>query len=511
MIYIDSRRCGEGKTFDGLPNAKTYRGFVLATWARIKQHYKWDDYCLVVLPSIKLCNYYRDGETVDVTNTTTGKVEQRVTVGLREWILEQSSHKFDSITDERQRTETLNRNLGNQLAVLHSQVIGEDGKPINVQAELHKAIEQKCSVIIITQETFKNCDIDSLNRQYYHLIIDEAIEPYREQTIYHDKNCKVDFDLSNNLAIMEAPDTAVAWKQIQFDDIKGNALIDSGDLVTDLTHKNWRNRCLHTDSEKLLGIVPKTKAITIIQELRAEIMEHWASIWVACAAFEVTFMRYWLDRNKIAWRIHPQLEFVRHTTEVIVNGSDELIWSKHKKNNLPNIYSEFGVYAGNIIKNEPTLRLSNNGSPKLFENEVTMTHNIAGMNSYTDIKHISLESALNPSPTMSKFLLDAHEEQFDGQTGDLIYQARTLYLYYQAAMRSCLRNDEPANIHILDKRALRGFDTFFANMNLGEEYKFTLPEKKKVGRKPTNESGIAMTSAERQRKRRALLKEQSNA
>lgn len=476
-VIVDSRRCGEGKTFDGLPTAPKDKGHILSTWAKIKQHFQWDDNCLVVLPSIALCEYYKNE--------------------FIQYVVKHSPHKFQS----RSTQELIENNWQNQLAVLHSD------NSDNVQSKLHQAVVDKCAIIIITQETFKNCDIPSGHRQHYHLICDEAIEPYREQTIYHDKNCQVDFDLKNNCQLLEPPDSAIAWNEIRFFNLAGNAFIDSGDLAKDLTHPNWRNRCLHTDYQKLTGVIPKAERVTVIQELNPSLFLHWSTIWIACAAFEVTFMRYWFDRHKIQWRAHRLLGFEKHKTPLYIYGSGDLIWSSYKQDTQPHIIQEFAKQAKPIVNDSEILVLRNKKMPAVFAKETLLPHNSAGSNDYTDKNFISVESALNPTPVLSKFLQAVHEAEFDGKQGDLVHIARTVYTFYQTIMRSCLRKGQPATVFSLDKRVITGLFDFFDNIILGGEFQFTVKENEKSGRKAIRADGTPMTASERQRRSRQLKRE----
>ena len=169
-ITVDSRKCGEGKTYDNSPTATYHQGRVLSTWSIIKQRWQLNDKCLVVLPSIALCEQYKEEFTQYINqNSITG------------WT--------------------------NQLSVLTS----ADKDITNVQAKLHEELAAGCAIIIITQAAFLQSDVPSVYRQQYHLIIDEAIMPYREIAIYHEETCGIDFNWNDNTEIVEATDLAVEW------------------------------------------------------------------------------------------------------------------------------------------------------------------------------------------------------------------------------------------------------------------------------------------------------------
>lgn len=469
MIYIDSRRCASGKTRDGLPTAIIdkpnihNKGIELSTWALIKTRYELGDRVLVVLPSLLLLDDY----------------EQEFT----DYMLSEGV------------------NIKNQLKVLSSKTSK------NVQADLQQALFARTMIIIITQAAFLESEILSSQRTWtghkteddaseftegYHLIIDEAIEPYRELQYYHEKDCVVNFDWAENSKMLEAPDLAVEWKQIWFSDkLRGNVMTDGSEVVRGMANKNWRNRMLEDDYKKFTGVVERAKRVSIIQELQPEIFSHWMSVWVACAKFEVTFMRYWMDAHNLKWTIRPKLEFVPHTTKLIItgNGDSNFKWSSYKQQNEPELLEQFGDVTKPIVGNKPVICLRNlNGEPiytevidvidatgKLHKNipqEQLVPHNCAGGNQWRHIEYVSLESALNPTPKLNEFLYSVYgistKGNLDGATRDLVHMARTVYTFYQTLMRSCLRIGQPATALCLDNRVIIGFSEFFDNIELNE-------------------------------------------
>ena len=444
MIYIDSRRCASGKTRDGLPTAIFDKGIELSTWALIKTRYEMGDRVLVVLPSLLLLEDYQQ----EFDDYMTG-------IGV---------------------------NVTNQLRVLSSKTSK------NVQADLQQALFARTMIIIITQAAFLESEILSSQRSWsdneasttegYHLIIDEAIEPYRELQYYHEKDCKVNFDWLENSSILEAPDLAVEWKEVRFYNLRGNVMTDGSEVVRGMANKNWRNRMLADDYAKFTGIVERAKRVSIIQELQPEIFSHWMSVWVASAKFEVTFMRYWMDAHNLKWQVRPKLEFVAHTTPVIITGNADadFKWSSYKQQNEPELIQQFADIALPIVGDEPVLVLRNSGENKIYqryeEQEHKVPHNCAGGNQWRHIKFVSLESALNPTPKLNEFLYSVYgisnKGNLDGATRDLVHMARTVYTFYQTVMRSCLRENQPATVLCLDNRVILGLAEFFDNIELNE-------------------------------------------
>ena len=481
---VDSRRCASGKTRDGLPTAIIDKGIEQSTWALIKARYEMGDRVFVVLPSLFLCEDY----------------ERELTSYLDELL---------GIPDSIEKMFY----KSNQLKVITSKTSK------NVQLDLKHALLSRTMIIVITQAAFLESEILSSEKRWqahrsdkdavgftegYHLIIDEAIEPYRELQYYHEKDCVVNFDWAENSEMLEAPDLAVEWKQIWFSDkLRGNVMTDGSEVIRGMANKNWRNRMLEEDYKKFTGVVERAKRVSIIQELQPEIFSHWMSIRVASAKFEVTFMRYWMDAHKLEWTIPPKLKFVPHSTPVLItgNGDTDFKWSSYKQQNEPELIAQFADIVTPIVGDEPVLVLRNNGENKIYQKVITITdengkeqqveqenkvpHNCAGGNQWRHIKFVSLESALNPTPKLNEFLYSVYgistKGNLDGARRDLVHMARTVYTFYQTVMRSCLRENQPATVLCLDNRVILGLSEFFDNIELNE-FVLSRKETAEVGR-----------------------------
>lgn len=462
QIIIDSRRCGEGKTYDLSPTAVTdLKGNNLSTWANIKQRHRLGDRCLVVLPSKALCDRY----------------EQE----LAEFVAVASPFDTD-----------------NQLKKITSD------NSSNVQRQLHQALNENCAIIIITQAAFLQSQILSTQRDYY-LIIDEAIMPYREVAVYHEQDCLVDFNWATNASCLVAPDGAVEWNELRFHNLQGNFITDQAETTRFLFNDNWRCRVHRDDFDKFAGVIPKNQRISVIQELRPELFMGWRQVWIACAAFEYTFMCHWMTAHNIAYTIHKLLPFKPHTVKLTIHGPDDLkwSWSNYKQQNYPEIIQQYIQQVKPLADAEGVLILRNNDQTRqIFDLEQRLPHNSAGSNDYSSFEYISLESALNPTPTMTRFLTDVYGLARDPRQ-DPVHMAQTVYTFYQTIMRSCLRNDEPATVFCLDNRVIMGLSEFFTNIEFsGIALDFEAAE---LGRPQTTQLGRALSAAERNfiaRKRR---------
>lgn len=458
-IIVDSRRCGEGKTYDRSPTATTHQGRTLSTWSNIKTLWLFNDRCLVVLPSLALCEAYKQ------------EFEQYI-----------QDNSAPGVT--------------NQLAVITSEQYD------NVQRQLHDELKNGCAIIIITQAAFLMSNIPAAYRQQYNLIIDEAFMPYREIPVYHEQECLVDFEWATNTTLIEALDGAVEWHELRFHNIKGNFITDNSEITRDLFTDNWRCRCHIEDYAKFAAAIPKNERMSIIQELRPEIFHNWKSIWIACAAFEYTFLAKWMTEHAIAWKIHPKLQFKPHDIEVKIHGpEDKFTWSNYKQTNEPELIDQYRDQATAIAKRDGVLVLRNISQPRqVFHKEQKLPHNSAGSNDYRHYEYVSLESALNITPNLTRFLRDVYGiERANGL--DIAHMAQTVYTFYQTLMRSCLRDGKPATVFCLDNRVVLGLGEFFTNINYTELRLIRRSDIEEPGR-PTGSGlstglGRALTSHER--------------
>jgi hypothetical protein len=246
-------------------------------------------------------------------------------------------------------------------------------------------------------------------------------------------------------------------------------------------------------------VIPKTERLSIIQELRAEIFDNWASCWIACAAFEYTFMSKWMNERDIKWAIHPKLPFRPHEVEINIHGPDDLkfTWSSYKQDNEPELINQYRNQTTSIAQRDGVLVLRNNSQRRqIFTDEQLLPHNSAGSNKYRQYEYISLESALNTTPNMTRFLRDVYGLERE-RSHDPVHIAQTVYTFYQTLMRSCLRDNKPATVFCLDNRVILGLGEFFTNINFTELRLVRRTDINEPGRPTSTDLGRALTAAER--------------
>jgi hypothetical protein len=192
--------------------------------------------------------------------------------------------------------------------------------------------------------------------------------------------------------------------------------------------------------------------------------------------------------------------------------NDTFSWSKYRRNTQPDALPEFYRYVEGQLQGGPCLVVRNNDElTAKLSNEQKITHNVHGINTYSDSTAVCLSTALKPGWSFKSFLMQQAEAAGvgDQDRDGFIARAFGSYLFYQILMRSALRidsNDKPVHCFVLDVEIAMGlmdyFDSDLFSKNL---ITFSLTCMNKSPRKKTK---IAMTPAEKQkryRQRKAAL------
>jgi hypothetical protein len=409
MITIDARRCGAGKTRGENNNPQDSRSINYKINALIEDNEK----VLVVLPGVNLIKEYKK--------------------------------QFPYAT------------------VIYSDIA------TNVSGELFESINNGDRLIIITHKAFLQQQIHIQTKQHYNLIIDEAFDPWKELTISSERK-DIIFDW-NEHALINDSFVDCDYFEIEFVDLATNNITCDSNIVRDLTNKNWLNYVKRKQYDELTSA--GKKRVSVIQELHPYLLTGWSSVHLAAAAFDKTFLSWWMKKHEMAYSvIHP---FIPHQTPIFMyypdlGDGDGFNNSRNKKTTMPWVREQFNEFVASV--SEPVLRLKNNvDQAGIFADEHCVKHNVAGINSYSHIQHVSLESSLNPSPEMTVWFnkqIDCACLPMNQKKDGLIYSARTGYLYYQVLMRSCLRNGQEASVFTLDSRAILAIIDYFDNYDFNE-------------------------------------------
>ena len=334
----------------------------------------------------------------------------------------------------------------------------------NVQSQLQTAVSEMYDVVIITHAAFLHSEITPSLKRNYNLIIDEAFDPWRFHDYTQEKKDQI-FDW-NKLVYSNISFEEPEYSTVMFDDMLTNSVTQNSTFIRDISSRNWVNY-INTDAlNEMLN--ERQFKINIIQELDPMLLSDWGSVHVACAKFEKTFMHMWFKKHKIKFTITEPFE--KHTDTINIyypdDGDGGWDWSRNKKTTMAWLHAEFKDHFSKVISDTEYLRLKNNADVRCSHFEKTCPHNAAGLNDYSDIKSVVLESALNPTPEMAKWLNDIADTYLNND--DTAFSARTGYTYYQVLMRCCLRKNLPADVFVIDKRAVVELADYFSNINLCE-------------------------------------------
>jgi hypothetical protein len=361
----------------------------------------------------------------------------------------------------------------------------------NVQAHLHNAFNNGAELIIITHKAFQESQILSGTRGLYNLIIDEAFDPWRSQT-YEQSSLDINFKWDSLLMATPVDET---WNTLHLTyDIRTNTISNSSNFVRDIYNTNWR---MYIKTEQYESwTMDGTRRVEFVQELNPAVLSDWHSVHVAAAAFEKTFMYWWVLKHGIDIKVTKPFE--PHTTQITIHYPDDghggTTWSKYKTLNQPEIKGIFRDYVNAV--GAPLLRLKNNNDFTVMNNSEVISHNAAGINGKSHYEHVVMESTLNPTPLMGEWLkMQASNYLPSTIKADVaLFEARTGYIFYQVGMRCCLRDDKPAHFYVIDNRAVISLAGYF-----------NAPITKEIHYK-SDKGPAPLTPTEKQRARRAKKK-----
>ena len=127
-----------------------------------------------------------------------------------------------------------------------------------------------------------------------------------------------------------------------------------------------------------------TSELSIAADLNPALVNGWISVHIAAAAFDTTFMSMWLKANGIAYK--TVVPFKPHKQAPIFHmPEDEFSWSKYRRNVQPDALPSFYRYVEEKLQGGPCLVVRNNDElTARIHNEVKITHNVHGINTYSD-------------------------------------------------------------------------------------------------------------------------------
>jgi hypothetical protein len=406
----------------------------------------------------------------------------------------------------------------------------DSGSGLNVSAEILNALANRAPMVIITEEAFRRTHISWDIKCDYHLIIDEAINPYSIEELRIDPKIALQLD-----KIFSVEDKTKSW-----DDYETYFKIEIEKMNISAAEKlKWEENCRPKSWASLKRIAVEsssifeeslqwrrlmnpntrlwvtwahwqkikagdTRELSIAVELNDSMVNGWISVHIAAAAFDSTFMSMWLKANGVSYTI--SVPFKPHKQVPIFHvPEDSFSWSKYRRNTQPDALPEFYRYVEGQLQGGPCLVVRNNDElTAKLSNEQKITHNVHGINTFSDSTAVCLSTALKPGWSFKSFLMQQAEVAFgDQHNHGFIAKAFGSYMFYQILMRSALRvdgNSKPVHCFILDYEIVMGLIEFFDLNVVGKMLReFTLACMKKAPRKKTK---IAMTPAEKQKRYR---------
>jgi hypothetical protein len=407
----------------------------------------------------------------------------------------------------------------------------DSGSGLNVSAEILNALANREPMVIITEEAFRRTHISWDIKCDYHLIIDEAINPYSIEELRIDPKIALQLDKIFSLA-----DKPASWTSFESEiKPKLDCMLADGTIKT-----SSYNQMIPTDWASLKRIAVEsssifqesyqwrrlmnpntrlwvtwahwqkikagdTRELSIAVELNDSIMNGWISVHIAAAAFDSTFMSMWLKANGVTYM--TSVPFTTHKQSPIFHlPNDKFSWSKYRRNTQPDALPEFYRYVEGQLKGGPCLVVRNNDEiAAKLSNEQKITHNVHGINTYSESTAVCLSTALKPGWSFKAFL--SQQAQMAG-IGDqdrdgFIARAFGSYMFYQILMRSALRvdgNSKPVHCFVLDHEIAMGLMDFFdAAAQIQQISPFALTCMNKA---PLKKTKIAMTPAEKQKRYR---------
>ena len=407
----------------------------------------------------------------------------------------------------------------------------DTGSGLNVSAEILKALSNRVPMVIITEEAFRRTHISWDIKCDYTLIIDEAINPYSIEELHIDPKIALQLD-----KIFSIEDDSKAWGQYEsyfkFE-------IEKLDLTTaekqawhkEFTPKSWASlkrvavesssifeeslqwRRLMNPNARLWVTWAHwqkikegdTRELSIAVELSDSMVNGWISVHIAAAAFDTTFMSMWLKANGVSYT--TSVPFTPHKqTPIFHIPQDKFSWSKYRRNMQPDALPEFYRYVEGQLQGGPCLVVRNNDEMSArLNNEQKITHNVHGINSYSDSTAVCLSTALKPGWSFKAFLTQQAEKAglLSQKVDEFIATAFGSYMFYQILMRSALRvegNSKPVHCFVLDYEIAMGLMNYFdIDAYTNQMVLFSLGCMNKNPRKKTK---VAMTPAEKQKRYR---------
>ena len=359
----------------------------------------------------------------------------------------------------------------------HIKVINTDNAE-NVSTELHKALEDRHPFVCITHQALIHTRLDLLVKSSYHLIIDEAINPYALIKInLNSKWYPWKKDMFSEVFVFqeETHKNDTTWHPLYVnnpDPDNETPFFKDSKRWKELMNKNFQYYMQPINHNSVC--TNEKVQMSLVQELNYTVLSDYQSVYIASASFESTFMYQWVKQY---YDVVIEHEFVEHTTPINLHiPKNTFNWSKNLKNKYPDLLKQYHKYVNEHSTGE-IITIRNNDELTTLRDETRLSHNVHGINDYWHLSNISLETALVPDEIFKHFY-----KQHLGMSDAEITTAYSAYLFYQIVLRSSIRdrnNNTPVNIFLLDIPAALELIDFFSDVNVLDNIDLTYTTKKR--------------------------------
>lgn len=430
------------------------------------------------------------GKTYDIIN----KIKNNTSKGIPTLVA------LPSIKLAKEYTKKLNA------LVINTETVGNRS---SCSYELTQAMMKKDMVIIITHHNFINANLGPFKQSIrdYALIIDEAIEPWRNVEIKQKAKEKL---LKDWHPIMSLDESLIepGYYECTFKSLDTNTFFQESETARQLTNTNFDS--FLTEKQVLNIEQGKAFSLDFIQEIKKEVLTGWKSIHVAAALFDKTFLSLWFTKHQLKYSIQDGYEFIKHTSELNIHYPEDLSvtdggisWSRNMRTKNSAFMNEVNMRVNKMIKGRKAMMLLNvsESSNIKYPTAVALPHNNYGSNDFNHFTDVILESTMNHKPVVNTWF-EEHASHYLGlneiEANQWAYDARTGYAYYQTLLRGSARLNKPITAYVIDVRAVNCLmDCFVIDIDsLIQWQPNIMPENKRVGRPEGTTKGRKLSSTD---------------
>lgn len=340
---------------------------------------------------------------------------------------------------------------------------GSNSVKESIKTHLHGTYDTG-EILLITHSAWGLvCDDEWLNKEDWHLIIDEvpSIEKEFSRNVQDNHSVITDFislggpDPSGYAEIKPKAHFKTAVEQMALNRNKDEVSYIFRNLATWLVSPHWEVNVKASSYNKLLA--GDGKKLVAFAVLNPSIVAGFKSVTIMGALFKDTPLYIIWSQMEVDFVPHPDIHgtrFQQHT-----NGSLITFRYMHDRNfskSLDRQHQVIDKMAAAVLTDVgegKLLWVANKDKPKnpfisMGSRQTQLSNAPHGMNNNQDVHNIAFLSALNNSPAHCKFLESL------GFSSDALKRAIALQTTYQAMMRSSIRNPDdtdPKTVYVFDK------------------------------------------------------------